>query len=899
MKNYLIILIIFTALLNGCISQWGSYCGDDICSIGEVCAQDCTEEGGAALSWQDNSRTEEGFEVERQMEDSDFTLLQRVGPDETHYLDATLEKGRHYSYRVRGYRDASSTYSDYSNVATIQTEDRTPGGQGSIREIRIRVDIAKQNPSVENINVVIELTKQRQTRILNELKTNPAALHEELLPASIRQDMPVEALEYVEKPLSIDGKIEVTSFDDFEKKTSWEEYTLVVENPGADTKYELYAAQNQELAPGTGEVQGYVLGNAVVAESVEYERTPVVTGAVGEQRTIYILIRRTGGANNMPTKEQIKERIDNGPFAGFIAEASYGRAWFKNDVTDWISIDTPIYTFHEDVALQLQHQGTINLNNYDRIVYIVWEAGGGFSCVTTCGIEDGEDYYNVSQSLVGLWDADSSFSLISTSNKKFSSFDFVLSHELGHALGVIHANSFTCTGDDPETQDCNHQEYGNMFDTMGSGSYALHYNGAMKEALGWLDESSVQYVTTTGTYTIKPLEQSTGIRSLRLPVIGTNGVNIEYRQPTGYDIGLEDSEVALNARGASVNQLQEGDLLATELLDLYKEDGQVYSRIWALQQGQSYTDLSSGFIIGPVINATPAGLTLNITRMPPQCVPKLPSMAYSNMYLIAERGETDLYAYTTIQSRENLLCGDKQITVSLDETSDGERIIDAGPAVQTVLAPNAMVFASIPFNVSASAPYGFRIMNMTLHTNTKTYTKNIYLLDIVQPLAYTKVRSVNSIAPGTQDVELAVFDIKSNGRYPADYDSKYDSSYAVNVVELHWVEWMGKQPFTSLKLRIEADGKTIERELITERGPTNLELDEYLIMQRGAIARVTLIADVNETADENDRVALEARLCEGYHCFPVSGESSTGSITFTTEQTLPAPTNLVVELAES
>ena len=129
-------------------------------------------------------------------------------------------------------------------------------------------------------------------------------------------------------------------------------------------------------------------------------------------------------------------------------------------------------------------------------------------------------------------------------------------HEFGHNQGLGHADLLLC-GTDPLRADtmaptpevdgpngCHWHEYGDPYDTMGSG-LAEQYNAPHRNMLGFFDPAlgneRVQDVVAAGTYTLDVLETPAGstprTKALRL----TRGVNgpdglpehlwVEYRQP--------------------------------------------------------------------------------------------------------------------------------------------------------------------------------------------------------------------------------------------------------------------------------------------------------------------------------------------------------------------------------
>ena len=80
----------------------------------------------------------------------------------------------------------------------------------------------------------------------------------------------------------------------------------------------------------------------------------------------------------------------------------------------------------------------------------------------------------------------------------------VTSHEIGHNLGLLHANYWDTTDGTPIGTGAP-EEYGDPFDAMGGvgGSKAYHFNTNYKNQIDWLPGSGVQNVTTSGTYRIE------------------------------------------------------------------------------------------------------------------------------------------------------------------------------------------------------------------------------------------------------------------------------------------------------------------------------------------------------------------------------------------------------------
>jgi len=77
------------------------------------------------LSWTDNTTTETGFEIERQVDGGGWASLTTVGANATSHSDTTVSCGHTYDYRVRALTPLGN--SNWSNIATAATPT-CPGG---------------------------------------------------------------------------------------------------------------------------------------------------------------------------------------------------------------------------------------------------------------------------------------------------------------------------------------------------------------------------------------------------------------------------------------------------------------------------------------------------------------------------------------------------------------------------------------------------------------------------------------------------------------------------------------------------------------------------------------------------------------------------------------------------
>ncbi len=167
-----------------------------------------------------------------------------------------------------------------------------------------------------------------------------------------------------------------------------------------------------------------------------------------------------------------------------------------------------------------------------------------------------------------------------------------LAHELGHNLGLLHANAWDC-GNRIYALDgsCNNVEYGNLYDVMSDDSASPnldHLDAEHKEILGWLN---AQLVTQSGLYSIYPLESSDSRpRALKIfPASASDRFYFEYRQPIGYDAPIYYKNIF---GGTLVNE--GGD--PTSLLNMHPTNNSPIVRAnAALLVGEKYTDPGNRF----------------------------------------------------------------------------------------------------------------------------------------------------------------------------------------------------------------------------------------------------------------------------------------------------------------
>lgn len=190
-----------------------------------------------------------------------------------------------------------------------------------------------------------------------------------------------------------------------------------------------------------------------------------------------------------------------GAVDAFIRENSYGKASLTGEVTPWVQAfpsqprcSTPSEQQSlADAAKAAAKQAGFAVASYSRFLYLFPGSPcgyGGWGSIREAFINGSDD-------------------------------PRLIEHELGHTFGLSHAHAIECSGT------CEFVEYGDAFDTMGSGFG--DYNTYEKHVAGWL--TNEVRARRTGTYTIEALEAKSDTPQAFVVQTARNELWFDHRAP--------------------------------------------------------------------------------------------------------------------------------------------------------------------------------------------------------------------------------------------------------------------------------------------------------------------------------------------------------------------------------
>jgi len=354
------------------------------------------------------------------------------------------------------------------------------------------------------------------------------------------------------------GTLHAVVTDDFRSGESSTRYTLKSGGQTTVVRPTALAVEAGEQVVVTGKMREDRLVGAVKATG------PTQSAAIpaGPRKTAVLLIAPAGSSPSSWSQESARTEVFTGTnsASAFYEEESYGsisltgKLRADGDVFGWFNLNTSTagcpdaelrHEANEDAAAE-----GVDLSGYRHLIYMMPFQGLQGDC-----------------KWFGLAGINSNWVMING--------DFgvkIVTHELGHNLGLYHAGSWTCTEGGIRVQiseTCTTTEYGDPFDTMGS-TAARHSSGWNLAKLGFIGPENVETIESSGNYSMRsalhPTVEPTTLRIPRERAPGgeiTSWYYLEIREQGGIFENVTDPSTT----GVSIRVVEPGSSPETLLLD--------------------------------------------------------------------------------------------------------------------------------------------------------------------------------------------------------------------------------------------------------------------------------------------------------------------------------------------
>jgi hypothetical protein len=331
---------------------------------------------------------------------------------------------------------------------------------------------------------------------------------------------------------------------------------------------------------------------------------------IGPQKILTILINFSDQPFNQPWQSPEVTRLLYGTVNQFVLENSYHTASLDGKTAGWFTYPekTDAFDCSEENLKKLTHfardsaeKAGNKLSDYPYFVYLFPKNP---SCHWPARSTIGKNSLGYSETWI---------------NGSLSAY--TLGHELGHAFGLFHANTYKCKKN-KSIRSCVNQELADPTDIMG-GKFSGHYNAFHKEQLGWLGFDTIEtgpvQVAMTEHYFLQPLESLAGggpaalrIFRSRLADGSKDYYSLEFRQQMGADRLLP---VSLT-RGILIRHINDKNPDSSHLLNMGQQRNSFLTA--ALAPRQEFVDphTDSGQLIIRVNSASPSGANISIVFVP-------------------------------------------------------------------------------------------------------------------------------------------------------------------------------------------------------------------------------------------------------------------------------------------
>lgn len=489
----------------------------------------------------------------------------------------------------------------------------------------------------------------------------------------------------VEETKSVQGKLVATQLENFSTHEVRTEYS-VAEGEKGETTYSL--APTVALQVPSNQIGGQVTASGVAIGAILVVDTQTTTNLTttsidvntqalpGSQRDVLIIsFNFLNDKANPATNAELEGMVFNDPDSSkrFYLDSSYGKVDLVGRAVGPFTIpfqkvEGNCYDYNQwaIAADALAYASGVDINAYNHKIY-------SFPRPDNCW--------------AGAWaDIGGNPARVYLPGRMYAG---IVTHEIGHNLGFNHANFRSCSSPVTVNQmqytndTCSNVEYGDIYDTMGaSGTYFHSINAPHRVQAGWLDPSQITTVTSSGTYTITPLNVNNGgVKTIRIAESSVDeNYYLEYRLATGFDSNLDGAQINgifVHSWGGNSTYLLDANLGVSGATPKHANSDVINA---VLQDGQTFQDTSDGITV-KLISHNNENAVIEVTIDQTLCQRAKPGISIDPVSQTAAIDENKSYRIT-VTNNDSATCAPGYVSAyangdSLVSAADGYHTEDA------------------------------------------------------------------------------------------------------------------------------------------------------------------------------------------------------------------------------
>lgn len=567
--------------------------------------------------------------------------------------------------------------------------------------------------------------------------------------STIRQHLGLNAAQLVEQKVTLVGIVRATAYDDFiHPEKSKIKYRL----ESGNTNYEFYPSSLE--TPPIGQmvrVTGYALDSILVGKITPLTGARTTAPGTGPKygtkpsplvtdKVAVFLIKYASHPSEPFSVGDIQEKMSNGSVGRYYKEQSYNTLGFDADVYGWYTLpDANCTTGTPDIdAYMTAHGIQFALGQYSHVLIISSCPPGGYGYsnigsapLTIQGVTATVTLSNIVMDTPDLLPYPAS----DPEPFDWTGFDYMLAHEIGHALGATHAHGLDCDTT-TLTAPCMALEYGNAFDIMGTGQYGLGMNASYKINTRLIMPANMLSVLSPGNYVISSLEDpltNSGQKvGAEIAIPGTSNVTyeVEYRSATGFDAKLGEVTHRANTHGLFINKIINGEAYLLDIVptadDWMTDLGNTVLQASVLHgSNPTFTDPRAGITIdhvttatGPIFaSAVKHTIAFTVTYQQNSCVHQQPIEIESPYNAQLHSGDFG-FVFFHYANNDYYVCGPSDFTTDI-QLPPQYFSVQTSSFTAPGIVPDGRIEPGTGFGVDSATPPGDYPGTLTI-TNTTT-----------------------------------------------------------------------------------------------------------------------------------------------------------------------------------